>query len=225
MKMGDYLPSNGSNAMKNLICCLVILLLTSCHSVLLTNLIASSGDVLYFDNFSDPSSGWRQASDISGKMDYEQDQYNISISIPHYDLWAVSNEEYKDVRVEVDATPLMGTESIRFGLICRYENKDNFYFFVITGDGYYTIGKVADGIPTLMGQEMMSYSPAVIKWNTQNHLRFDCSGSTLTGYANSQSVASVDDTDFSKGDAGLIAGSFEQADVDVVFDNFVVYKP
>jgi hypothetical protein len=38
-------------------------------------------------------------------------------------------------------------------------------------------------------------------------------------------VTSVSDADFSTGDVGILAGSFDQPGEDVYFDNFVVYKP
>jgi hypothetical protein len=38
-------------------------------------------------------------------------------------------------------------------------------------------------------------------------------------------VDSVPDTSFTSGDVGLIAGTYEEAGTDVLFDNFVVTKP
>jgi hypothetical protein len=38
-------------------------------------------------------------------------------------------------------------------------------------------------------------------------------------------VAVTDDSAFRSGDAGLIAGTFDEGGVEISFDNFVVYKP
>ncbi len=101
----------------------------------------------------------------------------------------------------------------------------NFYFFIITSDGYEAIGKVSGGVQTLLEQDMMTYNPAIVIGNGPNHLRFDCIGQNLTGYVNGQSIAKSNDPDLQKGNAGLIAGTFDQPGVKVVFDNFIVYKP
>lgn len=71
----------------------------------------------------------------------------------------------------------------------------------------------------------MAYNAAILQDDSPNHLRFDCIDQTLTGYVNGRAVAITNDTDFPSGDAGLIAGTFDQPGVDVAFDNFVVIKP
>ncbi len=211
--------------MKILSCLTLLFLLSACQASLLTEKLAPSGSVLYFDDFSDPASGWPKISEESGRMEYVDGQYQVSIEQASFDLRAVSGQSFGDVQVEVDATPLMDSPMNRFGLLCRYQGPQDFYFFIVTGDGYYGIGKVKDGERSLIGQEMLSYSAAILQPNIQNRLRFDCRGQTLTAYANGRSISAVSDKDFSSGDAGIIAGSFEQGGVDVVFDNFVVYKP
>jgi len=75
-----------------------------------------------------------------------------------------------------------------------------------------------------LGQTEMQASDA-IQVGTMNHLRADCIGDKLTFYINFTEVASATDPDFSSGDAGLVAGSFTEPGVDVLFDNFVVLQP
>jgi hypothetical protein len=111
-----------------------------------------------------------------------------------------------------------------FGLVCRSSNSEDFYFFAISSDGYFGLGKVKNARVVLLGQEMMAYSPAILQGNP-NHLRFDCIGQTLKGYVNGQVIATSQDADFSSGEVGLVAGAQDSPGVDVAFDNFVVYKP
>ncbi len=125
----------------------------------------------------------------------------------------------------MDATRLAGPVDNRFGLICRFQDMDNYYFFIISSDGYYAIGKIKNGAASLLGQEMMAYSAAIVQGSGPNRLRFDCIGNTLTGTVNGQAVAITNDADFSGGDAGLITGAFDETGVEVSFDNFMVYKP
>jgi hypothetical protein len=84
---------------------------------------------------------------------------------------------------------------------------------------------VGGGIRSLLGQEMMTYSPAIVPGILPNHLRFDCVGETLTAYVNSQQVAQVQDADHIEGDVGLLAGTFDGPGVEIIFDNFIVTNP
>jgi hypothetical protein len=212
--------------MKFLYSLVLIFCLSGCTSPFLSDLLVKSGGVLYQEGFTDPNSGWARASEASGSLDYAANgTYQVSVDSPNYDLWAVSGHAYRDVRLEVDTARLAGPQENRFGLVCRYKDPENFYFFVISSDGYQAIGKVIRGAQTLLSQDMLEYSPAVLTGESLNHLRFDCIGSELSAYVNQQPVSTVDDADFTKGDAGLIVGTFDQPGVKVMFDNFIVYKP
>ncbi len=65
----------------------------------------------------------------------------------------------------------------------------------------------------------------VVETDGVNHLRADCIGSALTFYVNDALVASTQDADFATGGVGVLAGSFEEPGVDVLFQNFVVLQP
>jgi hypothetical protein len=181
--------------------------------------------VLYQETFSDPDSGWEQTAKTVGSLDYFSGVYRIIVAEPDYDLWTTSGLRFTDVRVEVDAAHYSGTENNRFGLICRYQDAMNFYFFVISSDGYQAIGKTSQGETSLLSGAMMTRSEAIIVGIAPNHLRFDCAGSTLTGYVNGMLVASVQDSAFPDGDIGLLAGAFDATLVDIIFDNLIVTQP
>lgn len=211
--------------MKFICCVFLVICLTACKSPLITDLAAGPGGTLFHDDFSDPTSGWARISGQGGAMDYDNGMYRMVVTAQNYNLWSFSGHAYQDVRVEADATRMAGPAENLLGLICRSRDADNFYLFIISSDGYYALGKIKNGTISLLGQEMMAHSTAIIQGDGPNHLRFDCVGQTLTGYVNGQAVAITNDADFPSGDAGLIAGTFDQPGVDVAFDNFVVTKP
>jgi hypothetical protein len=124
----------------------------------------------------------------------------------------------------VDSGKLAGPDENRIGLICRFAG-DDYYFFLITSDGFYGIGIFVDGKAMLLGQSEMQASVNIRTGMAINHLRADCAGDTLTLYINGFETASVRDTTLKSGDIGLLAGTFNQPGVDVIFDNFVVMKP
>jgi hypothetical protein len=181
------------------------------------------GDILYQEQFENNTTGWARISNETGIMDYDGGGYRILVRQPKLNIWSTSEKNFGDVRVEADVIRLNGPEENRMGLLCRYQGGD-YYFFIISNDGYYVIGKFIGGLTLLLGQSEMQASEAVQK-GTMNHLRADCIGNTLTFYINFTKVASAIDPDFATGDVGLVAGSFAESGVDVLFDNFVVIQP
>ena len=203
----------------------LIILLSACQSSLISDLAVRPGEKLFWDDFSDTSGSWPQVSDPNGSLGIADGAYQIQIHSARYEVLAAPGHTFRDVQVEVDAARLAGPVQNLFGLVCRSSNLENFYFFAISSDGYYALGKIKDGRTSLLGQEMMAPSAAIIQGPGLNHLRLDCIGETLRGFINDQVIAISNDADFSSGDVGLVAGALDTPGVDVAFDNFVVYKP
>lgn len=201
------------------------LLLASCLPAAATEPIqsGSSGEVLYQENFANNTSGWDRVLNDGGIMDYDSGGYRILVRGEKMNFWSTPPGNFGDVRVEVDVTKLNGPDENRAGLMCRYQD-GNYYFFIISNDGFYAIGKFVDGQAILVGQEIMVPS-AVIQAEGVNHLRADCVGDSLSFFVNNTQVASTQDADLSTGGVGLLAGSFEEPGVDVLFQNFVVTQP
>ena len=199
-------------------------LLSACTSVPIPPVPAASpGDVLYQEQFESNTTGWARIANDNGIMDYDGGGYRILVRQPKLNIWSTSEQDFSDVRVEADVIKLNGPDENRMGLICRYQGGD-YYFFMISNDGYYVIGKFIGGMTLLLGQSEMQASEA-IQTGTMNHLRADCIGNKLTFYINFTEVASATDTDFPSGDVGVVAGAFSEPGVDVLFDNFVVLQP
>jgi hypothetical protein len=203
----------------------LVILLSACQSSLISDLAARPGEKLFWDDFSDASGNWPQVSGPNGSLDIADGRYQLQVLSAQFEVLATPGHVFRDVQIEADATRQAGPVQSLFGLVCRSSNSDNFYFFAVSSDGYYALAKIKNGKTSLLGQEMMAYNAAIIQGDGPNHLRFDCISKTLTGYVNGQVIAISDDTDFSSGEVGLIAGAFDTPGVDVAFDNFVVYKP
>jgi hypothetical protein len=214
--------------MKHIPSCLLALfvfMLSACQSSLIFNLVARPGEMLFWDDFSDTTGNWPQVSGTNGSLGILHGAYRIQVLATHYEVLAAPSHIFRDVQIEADATRLGGPVQNLLGLICRSSNSEEFYFFAISSDGYYALGKMRNGKIVLLGQEMMAYNANIIPGDGPNHLRLDCIGETLTGYVNGLVIANSQDTDFSSGEVGLVAGALDIPGVDVAFDNFVVYKP
>ncbi len=193
---------------------LLLLLLSNC----------ASGSAPFSDDFSDPASGWGASSHETYVRGYQQGQYLIQIDVPHWFVWATIDHKYRDAAVEV-TTRTEETPDNHYGILCRYEN-ENFYYFAISSDGYYAIYRHEPGqelIP-LTGTAMLR-SSQIHTDGTENHLRAECQGNQLTFYVNGTLIAQVEDDTLTKGAVGLAAGTLKKGGTLVWFDDFNAQKP
>ena len=186
-------------------------------------------NVLFRDDFSNPKSGWDRVhdSETGNITDYDHGHYRILVNEPRTDVWANPGRYFEgDVVVKVDALPNNGPEDDDFGLICRYEDPSNYYFFVISSDGYAGIGKMFhDEQIMLTGGGNMIEVPIPKGSKKTYHLRAACVGSRLTLFVNGKQILEATDTDLTAGDVGLMAGTFDEPGTDILFDNLVVRRP
>ena len=198
---------------------LVALLVSSC------NVSSAPGEVVFQDDFSRPVSGWDRYYDATYSSDYYEGGYRIHVLEPNTDAWAIPHLDLTDVQIEVDATRLGGPEDNIYGVLCRYKDPRNFYFFLISSDGYSGIGVYKDGRRRLLTDESLLPSEAVNRGDIPNHIRVDCNGYKLRLFVNGILVAETQAAEFSDGDVGLIAGSYDQPGTEIIFDNFTVLQP
>jgi hypothetical protein len=187
---------------------------------------AQSSKVLLSDDFSGTNNNWDRHSDTNITTDYYNSAYRILVNVVNYDAWANPDElSFTDVQVETDATKNAGPDTNDYGIICRYSSKEKYYYGLISSDGYYGIyKKQADGGHQL-GQGGEQLSEKILTGAATNHIRFDCVGSTFSLYANGILLEQETDTSYKNGNVGLIAGTYTETGVDILFDNFFVYKP
>jgi hypothetical protein len=208
---------------------LVLVFCSSCnffYAIGVNPALLNAGNVLYKDDFSKPSSGWETFTDENySSINYQANGLRIVINQPQTDLWTQPGEKFKDSWQEVDAIKLNGPDNNHFGVICRYQDQKNFYAFLVSSDGYNGVVKMKDGKMTILGSGSMEYNLSIHQGQVLNHLRAGCIGPILILLVNDEKILVRQDGDFSTGDIGLIAGSYDQPGVDIYFDNFVVYKP
>lgn len=183
------------------------------------------GEVIYQDDFSRANSGWDRYQDPSYSSDYQDGAYRIHVLTANTDAWANPDLEISDARIEVDAAKVGGPDNNVFGVLCRYQDARNFYFFLISSDGYAGIGVYKDGRRRLLSDDSLLPTEAVIQGEQWNHIRADCDQFALRLFVNGQLVAETQAAEWRAGDVGLIAGSYELPGTEVLFDNFSVVQP
>ncbi len=186
--------------------------------------VTGSGDILFSDDFSDPDSGWDRFSDDTGITDYENDSYKIGVYAETMFYWANPARNYEDIAVEVITTKISGGDDVQYGIVCRHQDVDNWYALVVSADGYAAIRKRFQGSDLEYIAEWVDAS-VINQGNATNLLRAECIGTRLALYANGVLLLEVNDADIPIGDAGLMAGTFSETSVEVLFDNFLVISP
>lgn len=183
-----------------------------------------STNALFKDDFSDCESGWASQQDEDGITDCENGAYRMMIAVNNYFFWTAPGENYNgDVVVQAEATKTAGAQMGDIGLICRYdESQENFYFLTMSFDGYAAIGLWMGTDYSLLAESGDNNFGS--EWNTHT-LRAECVGSTMTLYVDNALILSAQDTTLGSGDAGLLIGAYDEPGLDVLFDNFSVTKP
>jgi hypothetical protein len=183
-------------------------------------------NAVFVEDFSDPTSGWETWSDANGSfVAYQNGGLRILVKEKQFDYWSRPGKRFVDARIEVDAIKVAGPNDNDFGLICRYQDRNNFYAFLVSSDGYAGILKVEEGQYKMLSSSQMSFSEDVHQGEALNHLQADCIGQSLGLNSNGHVIAQAQDSSFAAGEIGVIAGTNANPGVDVFFDNFIVSKP
>jgi hypothetical protein len=204
---------------------LVSALLALCQACNLLEPPVESGSVLFQDDFSRTASGWDRYSDDTYHTDYKDGGYRIAVFTTETNVWTRPHLDFGDTLVQVMATKLNGPDDNVFGVLCRYQDARNFYFFLMSSDGYYGIGIYLDGEEILLSDEAMLPSELINQGEATNHIRADCVGEELSLYINGALVAQAIATDWTRGDVGLIAGTYDKPGTDILFESFSVLLP
>lgn len=183
------------------------------------------GDVLFQDDFSRPTSGWDRYRDDTYVSDYVDDAYHINIFTPETNVWSRPHLEFSDVRIQVAATKVSGPDDNVFGVLCRYQDAFNFYFFLISSDGFGGIGVFKNGNEKLLSGESLLPSETISQGSTTNIIQAECIGDQLRLYINGGLTAQARTSEWPRGDVGLIAGTYDQPGIEIRFEKFSVIRP
>jgi hypothetical protein len=184
-----------------------------------------TGEVLLQDDFSEHGL-WEVWSDEYSVVDYDSDGLRFFVNQPNFVYWSRPARDYVDEMIFVKAMKVSGPDDNYFGVLCRYKNRDNFYYFVISSDGYYGIMKVHEGDHYLISADQLQYSEVIHQGDREeNNIQAECSGPNLVLSVNDIRLAVAYDTDFDSGGVGLIVGTYDQIGVDILFDDFEVIQP
>lgn len=216
---------------------IAVLFLTSCESVPEVEIpfadsgpdACDSGAALFADDFSgEQNCGWVEYNKGGAVVALENGVLNISTSSPGEIWWTNPERSFDDVIINVTTSQISGVDDNAYGVICRYQDEENFYLFLISGDGYYAIGKYSGiDVPITYLTPDGQYQPSdlINQGETSNDIQASCIGDQLSLAVNGQPLLTVTDSDITSGDVGLASSALQQGTVEIAFDDFRVFAP
>lgn len=199
-------------------------------SLLLSGCMVLSGydpetGLVFQDDFNNPKSGWPVYEQAEGRAAYRDGHYELEILTARSHLAAPLPGDFRiprDIHITVEAnSPSDASGGDYFGVICRFQDPYNYYFLVISQDGYYGIGKMKAGVAALLHADQMLPVDAVLQ-GEKNLLEAECSGNSLRLSVNGTLLGEVQDNEWPSGGIGLLAASGDTGKQLVEFDRLLV---
>jgi uncharacterized repeat protein (TIGR01451 family) len=170
----------------------------------------------FFDNFSNPGTGWPIANDEIATLGYMNGEYQVLVKPAGWVVFAYHDYGVSEYKLEVDtraASHVNGGTGLIFGL-----SNNGFYLFEIS-DGWFSLWRNDSG----SWAQVIGWiqSGALHMGNETNHLVVVRKQTNITLYANDTMLASTNDGTYLGGGLGMMSESFT-ANYDGRFDNFSV---
>ena len=185
----------------------------------------AQGELLYLEDFRDPGSGWDQWDDGYTAGKYVDGAYRLAVTREDYMAYSypVDGDRFKDAVVEVEARQIEGSLDSTFGLIVRHQvDEEQYYWFQISGDGYYSVEKKWQDEWILL--QSWEASGAIKQGlDVTNQIRVVCYGDRFSFYVNGTHLTDLTDDTLRSGVPGVAAGAYAEPPVLVDFDNLRVY--
>ena len=211
---------------------LAILLLTvSCQSVFEPpgkGLGPSVGfaylDLVYSDQFDGPGKWTSYDRGDNLRMAVDDGAYRIWLATRQF-VWAQLPYKFDDAVIEAEVRQLSDFDHNAYGIACRLDqaNSGRGYYFLIGGDGYYSIrwsnGRSLD--------EIVSAKPSskINRGSSTNRIKAICVGDYLALWINDHFVAEARDSRASAGAVGLSAVmNYAGKTVEVAFEEIYIWR-
>lgn len=179
------------------------------------------GFVQISEDFSNPNSGWPQRQEASYQTWYEDGHYYITNFQFTSTTWVPVGGNYTDVWMQTRGKITWDEIGAAYGLMCRQQNANSFYFFEITNSRTFIVGKYwSGGVMKLIGMASPMTSNAIRPYD-YNVIEASCIGNELSLTVNGIHLITAYDNTYASGDIGLTAGSADDVPITVAFDFFI----
>lgn len=190
----------------------------------------SLSESAFSDDFSSAKYDWANVDDETRFWGIQNERYTLHLKVPDHTIWAYLPVEFKPNTVGFDAAVQTGFEQGAYGVMCHYQDKENYHFVSI--DPYnneYSIGYTKNGEFISLMQEMwLEAKNLKEEAHAVNHIDVVCDLDMITLFVNNELEAMTDTTDAKAGDIAIYGETWEETPADgfkVLIDNLYAYKP
>lgn len=192
--------------------------------LLVALLVVSCGESGYLETFEN-SRAWSDTEQegVSGAV--VDEQLHLTVDLPESMFYTtMGRRNLEDGVFELDVQALDGSAESAFGLVFRATpNSTDFYYFLVSVDGFYSIGGCQNGCLEgdliRIADNMWIQSDAIEQGLNQPHsLRVEAIGDSLAYFINGVEIGRFSNTAIPKGDIGILLQTFDSS-ATVAFDN------
>jgi LysM repeat protein len=162
---------------------------------------------------------WLTSADAELQLEYEDGVLRVTNDRADHHATRVRPFDLPLVHVEVDARHAAGDQG-QWGVVCRWQDAQNYYAFALGFDGTPMIIKMQNGTATVMAEGELQYDTG--EWN---QIGANCYGPALTLYLNGTAVLQTIDPAFSSGYIGIFVQNQTEPSMEVHFTNLTAYVP
>lgn len=180
------------------------------------------GDVILYDEFTDNANDWGLMDDSDGVVDISGGKLRINVLPDQYYIWTTVQGSFDTFILVTEATVLKPRGDGDFGFICGVQDGSNFVALEITEDGYYSIWKMENGQTITLVD--WAYSDEVANSSTYTIAAY-CGADRLALAVNDVLLTETVDPNYQPGAVGLIAGTYDNPDFQIGFENFFIFEP
>lgn len=185
----------------------------------------------YFkDDFSTDKYGWSKEQDEVSAFAFEEGHYALHVLMANYSSWAYLPTDFNPSSIGFDAAVVQGYEQGAYGVMCHYQDEQNYYFVSIDPlNKEYSIGYVLnDEYFSLMNDMWMpayflNDSPYAV-----NNILIACDSDMITLFVNNELEAQASTETQLGGEVAIFGETWEdtpESGFKVLFDNLNAYIP
>jgi hypothetical protein len=149
--------------------------------------------------------------------------WRILLKKEKWTAWSNTNNKCANCIVDLAGESAAGPDDVSYGMLLRYQDKENYYSISLSENGKYSFGKNVGG----KWSNLISWtaSPAIKAGkNNTNLLRVVAVGNNMAIYVNGQALATVTDDSIQEGVVGMIASSYAEAGFEAGFRKIQIWQ-
>jgi hypothetical protein len=187
-------------------------------------------DAYFSDDFSSTEYDWWEVEDETQTWGIEDEHYALHLLTPNYSSWAYPPIEFTPTTIGFDAAVLPGFEQGAYGVMCYYQDENNYYFISVDPVYQeYSIGYIRDGEYETLMEDMWMPAKALKDDNYEiNNVMVVCDPDMITLFVNNEFEAQADVSSVTGGVAAIYGETWEDtpsSGFKVLFDNLYAFKP